>query len=130
MQSCQVIHPETDIFDGEGNKISRVHAIPEGAAAANDEANSGNGSSEPLDCSGQLYVPLSAVRDLRAEEPDRVLTAPAVAELVHVTPGTVRRWVRQSELPCVLLDGTKRGYGIRASDVARFLLARAARSRS
>ena len=130
MQSCQAIHPETDIFDAEGNKISTVRVLPEGAASANDEADTGNGSSKPLDCSGQVYVPLSAVRDLRAEEPDRVLTAPEVAELVHVTPGTVRRWVRQSELPCVLLDGTKRGYGIRASDVARFLLVRAARSRS
>ena len=112
--------------------LSAVREISEDDAPAGDDAGAMKVSIEPLELGGQLYIPLSVVREVRAEgggptEPDRVLTVPEVAELLHVTPGTVRRWVRKSELQGCLLGGTNRGYAIRASAVARFLVARAAR---
>ena len=133
MQSCRTIHPGTVIFDVDGDKISTVRETSEGDAPASDDAGALKVALEPSDLSGQLYIPLSTARDLcegsGLSEPDRVLTVPAVAELLHVRPETVRRWVRKGELRGCLLDGTKRGYGIRASEVGHFVVARAARTR-
>ena len=133
MQSCQTIHPGTGIVDVDGDKISTVREHSEGNAPTSDDAGAMQVAVEPLDLSGQLYIPLSTARDLceggGLSEPDRVLTVPAVAELLHVRPETVRRWVRKGELRGCLLDGAKRGYGIRASEVGHFVVARAARTR-
>jgi excisionase family DNA binding protein len=55
---------------------------------------------------------------------DRVYTVPEVAELLHVGPETIRRWLRRGELQGFMLGGTKLGYRVRGSEIARFLAAR------
>lgn len=51
------------------------------------------------------------------------LTVFDVAELFHVNPETVRRWVREGELP-VLDLGKRAGYRVKPDDLAAFIAAR------
>ena len=50
---------------------------------------------------------------------DRLLTVPEVAERLRVNRETVRRWLRQGRLRGTLMGGTKAGYRIKESEVAR-----------
>lgn len=44
-----------------------------------------------------------------------------VAELLQVTPETVRRWIRRRELPVLELGGPRAGYRIRREDLNHFI---------
>jgi len=55
---------------------------------------------------------------------ERVLTVPEVAAMLHVGEETIRRWLRRGELRGFMLGGTKLGYRVRASEVARFIAER------
>jgi excisionase family DNA binding protein len=50
-----------------------------------------------------------------------MLTVAEVAAQLKVPPATIRRWLREKRLHGVMLGGTKLGYRIRASELARFL---------
>jgi excisionase family DNA binding protein len=52
---------------------------------------------------------------------ERVLKVPEVAERLRVPAATVRRWIREGKLRATLLGGTKTGYRIPESEVARLL---------
>ena len=55
---------------------------------------------------------------------ERWLTVAEVAERFRVTTETVRRWIRNGELPVLDLGGPKAGYRIKESDLARFIAER------
>lgn len=56
---------------------------------------------------------------------DRWLTIEEITQMLSVHEQTVRRWIREGQLPGVLL-GRKAGYRIRESDINAFLEDRAA----
>lgn len=55
---------------------------------------------------------------------DRWLTIEEITQMLSVHEQTVRRWIREGQLPGVLL-GRKAGYRIRESDLNAFLETRA-----
>lgn len=55
---------------------------------------------------------------------DRWLTIEEITQMLSVHEQTVRRWIREGQLPGVLL-GRKAGYRIRESDLNAFLENRA-----
>ena len=55
---------------------------------------------------------------------DRWLTIEEITQMLSVHEQTVRRWIREGQLPGVLL-GRKAGYRIRESDLNAFLESRA-----
>ncbi len=57
------------------------------------------------------------------EAEERWLTIEDVVNLLHVHEQTVRRWIKEGNLPGILL-GRKAGYRIRERDLTRFLEAR------
>lgn len=56
--------------------------------------------------------------------PDVWLTTAEVAERLRVTEDTVRRWVRNGNLPVLNLGGSRAGYRIRESDLDAFIAER------
>jgi excisionase family DNA binding protein len=48
------------------------------------------------------------------------MTVEEVAELFRVSAETVRRWIRNGQLPVLDLGGPRMGYRIRRADVAAF----------
>ena len=54
-------------------------------------------------------------------EGERLLTVPEVAERLRVNPETVRVWLRQGRLKGSRLGGTKAGYRIPESELARLM---------
>ena len=52
---------------------------------------------------------------------ERLLTVGEVAERIRASRETVRRWIRSGRLRATRPGGTKLGYRIRESDVARFM---------
>jgi excisionase family DNA binding protein len=52
---------------------------------------------------------------------ERVLTVPEVAERLRINVETVRRWLRTGRIKGVRLGGTRAGYRIAESEVARLL---------
>ena len=52
---------------------------------------------------------------------ERVLTVPEVAERLRINEETVRRWLRTGKIQGVRLGGTRAGYRIPESEVARLL---------
>lgn len=52
---------------------------------------------------------------------ERLYTVQEVATQLRTTPETVRRWLRSGRLRGIRLGGTKLGYRIAESDLARFL---------
>ena len=55
---------------------------------------------------------------------ERWLDVKEIVAMLRVHEQTVRRWIKQGELPAVLF-GRKGGYRVRASDLDAFLEARA-----
>lgn len=51
-------------------------------------------------------------------------TVEQIAEMFQVSEETVRRWVRNGEIPALALGGRKAGYRIRKSDVDTFVAGR------
>ena len=60
------------------------------------------------------------------EEPgaDRWLTVAQVADRLQVSQETVRRWIRNGDLPVLELGGLKAGYRVRETDLAAFIAER------
>jgi excisionase family DNA binding protein len=58
-----------------------------------------------------------------ADEQQRAvwLTVAQVAERLQVSQETVRRWIRDGQLPVLELGGLKAGYRIREDDLAVFI---------
>ena len=54
-------------------------------------------------------------------EGDRLLTVPQVAERLQVSPRMVRAWLPQGRLRGVMLGGTRIGYRVAESELARFV---------
>lgn len=52
------------------------------------------------------------------------LTTAEVAERLRVTEDTIRRWIRNSDLPVLNLGGFRAGYRIRESDLDVFIAER------
>jgi excisionase family DNA binding protein len=52
---------------------------------------------------------------------ERVLTVAQVAERLQLNEQTVRRWLRTGKLKGTLIGGTKAGYRVPESEVARIL---------
>ena len=55
-----------------------------------------------------------------------LITTPQAAELLGVTPSTVKRWAAEGRLPCLLTPGGHRRF--RSGDIARFLKASGGRT--
>ena len=49
------------------------------------------------------------------------LTVQDIAQDLRVHEETVRRWIRNEELPAILLGSSKGGYRVRRADYDRFL---------
>jgi excisionase family DNA binding protein len=52
------------------------------------------------------------------------LTTAEVAERLRVTEDTVRRWIRNGDLPVLNLGGSRAGYRIREADLDAFIAER------
>ena len=52
------------------------------------------------------------------------LTVDEAAEIVGITPFSVRRWIRNGDLPSMLIGSRKEGYRIRTSDLEAFVAKR------
>jgi excisionase family DNA binding protein len=52
---------------------------------------------------------------------DELLTVEEVTRILKVHEETVRRWIRNGELPARLLGSARGGYRIRRSDLDRFI---------
>jgi excisionase family DNA binding protein len=68
----------------------------------------------------------AAVRDLFPAAPPPAsdyLTVQQAADLIKVTPATVREWIRHKKLPaaCLADDGKRKEYRVRRSDLEAFL---------
>lgn len=61
---------------------------------------------------------------------DEWFDVPQVADLLAVTPETVRRWIRGGLLPVLDLGAPKGGYRIRRKDLDVFLKGRYRRARA
>jgi excisionase family DNA binding protein len=55
-----------------------------------------------------------------APEPDELLTVAQIAEQVHVTPETVRRWITTGQLPGHAVN-RRAGFRVRRADLNEFL---------
>ena len=58
---------------------------------------------------------------------ERWYTVEEIVDLLKVHEQTVRRWIKEGQLPAVIL-GRKAGYRIRASELEGFLAARDTRA--
>lgn len=56
-------------------------------------------------------------------DPGRMLTVDDVADLLSANEKTIRRWIKDGQLPAINL-GHRMGYRIREADLDRFLLER------
>ena len=54
-------------------------------------------------------------------EGERMLKVPEVAKRLGLNPETIRRWLREGKLRGVLVGGTRGGYRVPESEVARVL---------
>jgi excisionase family DNA binding protein len=52
---------------------------------------------------------------------DEWLTVRQITEELKVHEETARRWIRQGDLPAILLGSAKGGYRVRRSDFDRFI---------
>jgi excisionase family DNA binding protein len=50
-----------------------------------------------------------------------LLTVQEVAQRLRLNPETIRRWLRQGKLECILLGGDRGGYRIPESAVQRLI---------
>jgi excisionase family DNA binding protein len=55
---------------------------------------------------------------------ERVLKVSEAADQLRVPEATVRRWIREGKLQATMLGGTKTGYRIPESEIARLLAPR------
>lgn len=57
---------------------------------------------------------------MQGDAGDALMTVPEVAEYLRVDPETVRRWLREGQLPGIHLSRAA-GWRVRRSDLERFL---------
>lgn len=58
------------------------------------------------------------------DAPEQWLTVEQVAGTLQVSQETVRRWIRNGELPVLDISGGRGGYRIKRSDLDAFIAAR------
>ena len=82
-------------------------------------------SSEPRATSPEDLLFLQAVVNVIgsavAQADNHWLTVNEVADLLQVTEDTVRRWIRNLDLPALSLGGARAGYRVYPSDLERFI---------
>ena len=61
---------------------------------------------------------------------DELLTVREITQRLKVHEETVRRWIREGELPAILLGSSKGGYRVKDSDLNAFLSAQAEKGKA